>query len=138
MNSSIRGQAFKPRAARCCPRGTAALLLLFRGIHIFVGPLNDFPWTLKSAIPLIAVGFSYLCFIATAPRTALQRLLGFLVALAFILWGAEQFLPDQILAAGIDDLVVFLFVLDLSLVIRENLTVAVAARSQPTTATKSE
>jgi DNA replication protein DnaC len=107
---------------------SAVALLVLRAVYLFAGPLEGFPWALKSAVPLIAVGFSYICLIITATRSAAQRLLGFLVGLAFILWGAEQFLSNQSLAAGLDDVVVFLFVLDLSFVIRENLGRSVAER----------
>lgn len=79
------------------------------------------PWAAKSAIPLIAIGFSYICLILTQTRTALQKLLGASVGLAFILWGTEQYLSDRVLAAFIDDLVVILFVLDLSLVVKKGL-----------------
>jgi hypothetical protein len=41
--------------------------------------------------------------------------------LAFVLWGLEQFLTDQAWISFIDDVVVFLFVVDLSIVIRHNL-----------------
>lgn len=88
--------------------------------------LPSFPGTfpriaVKSAIPLIAVGFSYFCLILTLPRTPGQRLVGVTVGLAFILWGVEQFLTNAALVAFIDDVVVFFFVVDLTLVIRHNL-----------------
>jgi hypothetical protein len=78
---------------------------------------NLLPWTLKSAIPLILTGiaFGFLQFIL--PRTRRQVLLGLMVAVAFILWGTEQFLSNRIIASFIDDLVVLLFVIDLSIVI---------------------
>jgi len=76
---------------------------------------------LKSALPLIAIGVAYLSLIFTVPRTSAQRFLGFLVALAFVLWGAEQYMTNAILISVIDDFVVLLFVFDLFLVIRENL-----------------
>jgi Ca2+/Na+ antiporter len=81
----------------------------------------EFLRTLKSAIPLIAIGVSYISLIFTVQRTKAQRFLGFLVGLAFILWGAEQFMSNQGWISFIDDIVVFLFVLDLSIVVRENL-----------------
>ncbi len=40
-----------------------------------------------------------------------------MVAAAFILWGTEQFLSNQALISFIDDVVVLLFVTDLSIVI---------------------
>jgi DNA replication protein DnaC len=76
---------------------------------------------LKSAVPLIAIGISYLCVIFTVPRTPGQRLVGVSVAVAFILWGVEQFVENPAIAASIDDIVVFLFVVDLTIVIRHNL-----------------
>jgi hypothetical protein len=79
------------------------------------------PWAAKSAIPLIAIGFSYICLVLTDSRGFLQKLLGTSVGLAFILWGTEQYLPDRTLAGYLDDLVVFLFVLDLSLVVKKSL-----------------
>jgi hypothetical protein len=76
---------------------------------------------LKSAVPLIAIGFSYTCLVVTLPRTLGQRMVGFSVGLAFMLWGVEQYLQDQKLVALIDDAVVFFFVVDLAIVIRHNL-----------------
>jgi len=76
--------------------------------------------SLKSAIPLIAIGASYICLIVTLRRTPGQRLVGILMGLAFVLWGVEQFLTDHEVIAFIDDIVVFLFVIDLSIVIRQN------------------
>ncbi len=43
------------------------------------------------------------------------------MSLAFVFWGTEQFLNDARWISFIDDIVVFLFVLDLSIVIRQNL-----------------
>jgi len=42
------------------------------------------------------------------------------MGLAFVLWGLEQFLNDQAVISFMDDIVVFLFVVDLSIVIRQN------------------
>ena len=92
------------------------------GLHIFRvlgGNQPAFLGTLKSAVPLIAIGISYISLIFTIPRTAAQRFLGFLVGLAFVLWGVEQFLDNQRWISFIDDIVVLLFVVDLSIVIRE-------------------
>jgi hypothetical protein len=84
----------------------------------------------KSAIPLIAIGFSYTCLVLTLRRTPGQRIVGLSVGLAFILWGAEQFLHDKALIAFIDDVVVFFFVVDLIIVIRHNLRSS-AGEKQP-------
>jgi len=74
-------------------------------------------WTLKSADPLILIGIAFASLQFALPRTRTQRLLGFMVAAAFILWGAEQFLPSKALVSFIDDVVVLLFVTDISIVI---------------------
>ena len=76
-------------------------------------------WDLKSGVPLILIGTSYLSLLATLRRTPWRRLLGILVGSAFILWGCEQFISNRAVTSLIDDLVAFLFVLDLGLVIRE-------------------
>jgi DNA replication protein DnaC len=86
------------------------------------------PVTVKSAIPLITIGVSYVSLVLTLPRTPGQLLVGILVGLAFILWGYEQFLKDRALVAFIDDCVVFLFVTDLSIVIRQNFRECAAER----------
>jgi hypothetical protein len=75
------------------------------------------PWTLKSAIPLILIGIAFASLQFALPRTHAQILLGLMVSAAFILWGAEQFLSNPAIVAFIDDIVVLLFVMDLSIVI---------------------
>ncbi len=82
----------------------------------------------KSGIPLIAIGVSYFVLIITLPRTPGQRLVGILMGSAFVLWGVEQFLSDRTLISFIDDMVVFLFVVDLSIVIRQNLRTCAGER----------
>jgi hypothetical protein len=75
----------------------------------------------KSALPLIGIGVSYALLQFTVPRTRAEFCLSLAVSLAFILWGAEQFVPEPRIASRMDDLVVFLFVLDLGIVIRGQL-----------------
>ena len=94
---------------------TAFLLIVIRILKL-VAP-NLAPWTLKSAFPLILVGIAFAFLQLAIPRSRTQLTLGFVVSAAFILWGTEQFLSNPALVATIDDLVVFLFVLDLSLAI---------------------
>jgi DNA replication protein DnaC len=83
---------------------------------------------LKSAVPLIAIGISYFTLIVTLRRTFGQRLVGVFTGLAFVLWGGEQFLTDRALIAFVDDVVVFLFVVDLSIVIRHHLRSSIGER----------
>jgi hypothetical protein len=93
----------------------AFLLIALRLIHC-IQP-NLLPWTIKSAIPLILIGIAFASFQFAVPRSRIQILLGLIVAVAFILWGLEQFLSNPAVVSVIDDLVVFLFVLDLGIVI---------------------
>jgi hypothetical protein len=78
---------------------------------------NLVTWTFKSAVPLILIGIAFASLQFALPRTSAQMLLGLMVAAAFILWGVEQFLSNQALISFIDDVVVLLFVIDLSIVI---------------------
>jgi hypothetical protein len=118
MRAALKGISF---GALWIALLTAIYIVAFHAFRMCGGPQTDFLRTLKSAIPLIAIGISYISLIFTVQRTKAQRFLGFLVGLAFILWGAEQFMSDQGWISFIDDIVVFLFVLDLSIVVRENL-----------------
>lgn len=97
---------------------TASFIVLSHTIPLVIG--GPLPVSIKSAIPLIAIGVSYITLVFTLPRTPAQLLVGALVGLAFVFWGAEQFLKNRELISFIDDCVVFLFVTDLSIVIRKN------------------
>lgn len=103
--------------------GIALVLAIFTAvIHITLNLIhycqpNLIPWTLKSAVPLILIGIAFASLQFVLPRTNRQIGLGLMVALAFILWGIEQFLSNKMVASLIDDVVVLLFVLDLGIVI---------------------
>ena len=94
---------------------SAILLLALRILHCLQPHL--FPWTLRSAVPLILIGIAFASFQFVVSRTRVQIVLGLMVALAFILWGAEQFVTSPAMVSFMDDVVVFLFVLDLGMVI---------------------
>jgi len=94
---------------------TATIIVILDVIHFLKPKLV--PWTLKSAVPLILIGIAFAALQFVSPRTRRQMILGLLVCLAFILWGTEQFVSNHAVASFIDDIVVFLFVLDLSIVI---------------------
>jgi hypothetical protein len=81
----------------------------------------DLSWRVKSAIPLIGIGISNALLQFTLPRTRKEFFLSLAVSLAFVLWGFEQFIPVPRLASLVDDFVVFLFVLDLAVVIKGQL-----------------
>ena len=97
---------------------SAAGVLLFDALH-WVRP--DISWKVKSAVPLICIGVSYALLQFTLPRTRTEFCLSLAVSMAFVLWGTEQFIPVPWIASQMDDVVVFLFVLDLGIVIRSRL-----------------
>jgi hypothetical protein len=98
---------------------TASFIILRHAVPLVME--SPLPISLKSGVPLMAIGISYCIFILTVRRTPGQRLVGIFMGLAFVLWGLEQFLRDRALISFIDDVVVFLFVVDLSIVIRQSL-----------------
>lgn len=95
---------------------TAVGIVALHLLHCFQPSL--LPWTLKSAIPLILIGISFALLQFVLPRTRREILMGLMAALAFILWGTEQYVDNPAIASLIDDVVVLLFVLDLGIVIR--------------------
>jgi len=97
---------------------TASFVILSHTMPLIIG--SQSPVLLKSGIPLMAIGISYISLVLTLPRTPGQVLVGLLMGLAFVFWGLEQFLTNRALISFIDDCVVFLFVADLSIVIRQN------------------
>jgi hypothetical protein len=101
---------------------TAILVLLLRAWKLFGGAALPLPAFFRSAVPLIAIGFAYLALVLSARRTLAERALGLCVSAAFIFWGTEQYLSNGAVIAALDDLVAFLFVLDLSIVIRRQLS----------------
>jgi DNA replication protein DnaC len=98
---------------------TASFIILRHALPLITG--SELPISLKSGIPLMAIGISYFILILTLRRPLGQRLVGIFMGLAFVLWGLEQFLNDKWVISFIDDVVVFLFIADLSIVIRQNL-----------------
>jgi hypothetical protein len=94
---------------------SATTVVTLRFIHCFRP--TPFLLPLKSGIPLILIGLSFACLQFAVRRTPSQCILGLSVSVAFILWGIEQFLPNQAMISFIDDVVVFLFVFDLGIVI---------------------
>jgi hypothetical protein len=72
---------------------TASFLIVRHALPLIIG--SQPPFSLKSAVPLIAIGISYSILIITLRRTLGQRLVGIFMGLAFVLWGVEQFLSDH-------------------------------------------
>jgi peptidoglycan/LPS O-acetylase OafA/YrhL len=122
----IKGRGFESSRAAIMLRVTSVIALVLAVFSAVIlatlGLVRCFqpnlpPWTLKSAMPLILIGIAFAAIQFVVRRTRAQILLGLMVAVAFILWGSEQFVSDQAIASLIDDLVVLLFVIDLSIVI---------------------
>jgi len=99
----------------CLALLSAVVVVALRLIHCFQPTLFLLP--LRSGIPLILIGLSFASLQFAIRRTPSQCILGLSVSTAFTLWGIEQFLPNQAMVSFIDDVVVFLFVLDLGIVI---------------------
>ena len=90
VQAGLRGLSFGALWAAIL---AACFLMAQHALPLITG--SQAPFSLKSAVPLIAIGISYFILIVTLRRTLGQRLVGLSVGLAFVLWGLEQFLSDQ-------------------------------------------
>lgn len=70
---------------------------------------------------LILIGLSYICLQLSLRRGLEEMLQGLLLGTAFVLWGGEQLLPPSRFVTLMDNLVVTIFVIDLSVIIWEHL-----------------
>ena len=93
----------------------ACATLILDGLHL-AGAIPA-GWKVQSAFPLLFVGASYASLQFGAPSTWREKVLGLSVGVAFMMWGGEQFVPQANVRALMEDGVMFLFVLDLGLVI---------------------
>src|SRR5271165_2409087 len=73
------------------------------------------------ALPLIAIGLSYMTSQLGGERRRGERMKGLVLGLAFVLWGGEQLLPPSAWVTAMDDFVIAAFVVDLALIIIEHL-----------------
>lgn len=73
------------------------------------------------ALALIFAGAAFICLQVGAGRRPKELIKGFLLGLAFILWGGEWFLPAGPAVTAIDGAVIAIFVADLGLVIKSGL-----------------
>lgn len=73
------------------------------------------------ALALIFVGTSFICLQFSAGRNWREAVNGLLLGLAFVLWGAEQFLPQGPAVTATDCVVITIFIVDLGLVIGSRL-----------------
>ena len=103
---------------RLLAKGLVILAALF-SVVLLAGDVNigtvPARWAdLISALPLLAVGLSFVVmqWIIRPQRTELFRNL--LLAATFILWGAVQLMTKNVLAKKLGDLVIALYVVDLA------------------------
>jgi hypothetical protein len=73
------------------------------------------------ALALMFVGSSFICVQFSTGGRWRDMLKGWLLGLAFVLWGGEQFLPPGAAVTAMDGFVIGIFVVDLGLVIAGHL-----------------
>src|SRR6267142_960556 len=73
------------------------------------------------ALSFMLIGASYVGLQLSSTRPVNETLKELLLGIAFLLWGAEQFLPPSRWVTVMDTLVVLIFVTDLSLIIFQRL-----------------
>jgi hypothetical protein len=66
------------------------------------------------ALPLLAIGISFLVVQTTARQRRSQLLKNLLLAATFLLWGFVELLPVNAASKTLDELVIALFVVDLA------------------------
>jgi hypothetical protein len=69
------------------------------------------------ALSFLLIGASYIGLQLSLSRPPKETVKGVLLGLAFLFWGAEQFLPPSPFVTAIDTAVVLIFVTDLSFII---------------------
>lgn len=74
-----------------------------------------------SAAPLLFIGAAYILLQPMARPRPVELLKRLLLGSAFILWGIVQLLPPSNTSAVLGDVVIVLYVVDLSLIIRTHL-----------------
>ena len=67
-----------------------------------------------TALPLLAIGTSFLIMQALVRESRSQLLKNLLLAATFLLWGVAELLPENGLSKILDEVVIALFVIDLA------------------------
>jgi hypothetical protein len=89
---------------------TILLVVKDAGMEIFA----VLPPHILSALALLSIGAAFLFVQPMMYLDAAESLKNLILALTFILWGIVQLMPQGALSARLDNVVVVLFVLDLS------------------------
>jgi hypothetical protein len=79
-----------------------------------LGILSELPAAMISAAPLLLVGASFLILQAILRPRWKELLKNALLAATFLLWGAIQLMPQNAKSAWLGNVVIALYVLDLS------------------------
>jgi hypothetical protein len=95
------------------------LLLVFDLFQPFLHFLTHAP---VSAAPLLLIGLASLSFQLVIRPKLLYFLKSLIVSSAFILWGVDQLLPAGRIATMLGDVVIMLYIVDLSWMMIEHLT----------------
>jgi hypothetical protein len=86
--------------------------LLVRGARI--GVAHGVSAASLSAVPLLAVGLSFLLVQAMVRPRRTELLKNLLLAATFLLWGVVQLMTQSVLSKRLGDVVVALYVMDLA------------------------
>jgi len=93
---------------------SAVVLLLWDAVpRVFPPRVHD----ILGAAPLVLIALAYLVYQSVRRPGAAELVKAVLLAVAFLLWAANQFWPDATAATLFNDLAIVLFVLDVFLVI---------------------
>ena len=104
------------------------------GVLLAVGlapPVLKVGHGLISAVPLLTVGLAYLTLQLLLRPRLIELFRPLMVAAAFILWGIDQLLPPSPLAGTLGDLVILLYVVDLALIVKEQVTRLIESPESP-------
>ena len=70
---------------------------------------------------LMLAGASFVCLQLSGTTRAIETVKGLLLGLAFVLWGAEPFIPGAVWVTVVYSAVIVIFIVDLGLVVLERL-----------------
>ena len=94
------------------------VLLVFDGLHDL--SLTTFHQR-AGALSVMFIGASYICLQLGTPNNLRDKLKRIPLGVGFCIWGSETFLPPGHIITVMDNLVVLIFVSDLSFVILDSL-----------------
>jgi hypothetical protein len=107
------------RICRTVPLGLGVLTLMSIGAllacdaipHLFSAEVHD----RLAALPLALIAVAHIAYQAVRRASPMEWAKAILLALAFLLWAANQLLPDRRVAALFNDVAIAAFVLDVFL-----------------------